>query len=243
MDALEAVGTPELREALLFVRGGAEAVSADDLAELQAVHRNVARRRLDRLVAAGLLVSRFERRTGRTGPGAGRPAKLYSPAPETVGIEFPGRHYEELIGLLVGVLPERLRSTRLRAVGRALAQELVRESPIVPARELRRGVERVCTAVGRLGFQATVAEVDEETAVIVSPTCPLRPLVVERPETAEIDRGMWCGLVEAAVAGVTAADVSCETHHCLDDDASCRILVKVAKAPSRAPTRPRARGT
>src|SRR5581483_4394850 len=97
MDALEAVGTPELREALAFVRGHPAAVTADQLAAATSVHRNVARNRLDRLAEAGLLVTRFERRTGRSGPGAGRPAKVFAPAPETAAIEFPARHYEDLV--------------------------------------------------------------------------------------------------------------------------------------------------
>src|SRR5437763_10483622 len=119
MDALEAVGIPELRQALLFVRGRRRPVSADELAELQSVHRNVARRRLDRLADTGLLVSSFERRTGRTGPGAGRPAKIYSAAPETTAIEFPARHYDDLIALLVEALPETSRPERLSDIGAA----------------------------------------------------------------------------------------------------------------------------
>ena len=89
MDALEAVGDPELRAALRFVRSRRRPVSADELAADQTVHRNVARARLERLAEAGLVVSDFERRSGRTGPGAGRPAKVYGPAPETTAIEFP----------------------------------------------------------------------------------------------------------------------------------------------------------
>src|SRR3954447_20408133 len=82
MDELQAVGVPELRGALRLVRGRRRPVSADELAAAQSVHRNVARRRLDRLFDAGLLVRRQERRSGRTGPGAGRPAHVYAPAPE-----------------------------------------------------------------------------------------------------------------------------------------------------------------
>src|SRR5439155_1649778 len=81
----------------------------------------------------------------------------------------------------------------------------------------------VCAAVGRLGFQAAVTEASAERAVVETPTCPLRPLVVSRPETAEIDRGLWCGLVAAAVKGVSVEDVECEARGCLDGHASCRL--------------------
>jgi predicted ArsR family transcriptional regulator len=63
----------------------------------------VARWRLEKLVEAGLLVIGLERRSGRSGPGAGRPAKTYAPVAETAAIEFPRRRYEALLGLL---LPE-----------------------------------------------------------------------------------------------------------------------------------------
>jgi predicted ArsR family transcriptional regulator len=234
MDALEAVGDPELREALRFVRSRRRSVSADELADDQAVHRNVARARLERLAEAGLLISHFERRTGRTGPGAGRPAKVYSPAPETTAIEFPERNYAELVGLLVDTLPQRGRKRRLRELGIELARPLARRARLMPTSDLRRGADRVCDALGRLGFQASVEEIRDDTVVISTPTCPLRPLVVARPELAEVDRGMWCGLLEAAVEGVHATEVCCETRDCLDDHASCRVVATLAQKRSRS---------
>ncbi len=231
MDELQAVGVPELRNALRFVRGRRRPVSADELAAVQSVHRNVARRRLDRLVDAGLLVRRHERRTGRTGPGAGRPANVYSPAPETSEIEFPERPYHELVGLLVEALPERTRVKRLHDVGRALARGLVEKTGLRPTRDLRRALERVCVAVGALGYHAEVAEVGERHAVIATPTCPLRPLVIARRQVGEVDRAMWSGLIESAVED--AVEVTCTTCDCLDARASCRIVVSLAAGPRR----------
>jgi predicted ArsR family transcriptional regulator len=219
MEALDAVGAPELRDALLYIRSRRGPVCADELAAAQSVHPNVARRRLARLAEAGLLVCRLERRSGRSGPGAGRPARLYSPAPETSAIEFPARPYGELVGLLAAEVPEE----RLRAAGAELAETLLGDA--APEEDLRSGLERVCAAVGRLGFQASLEEVAGDRALIATPTCPLRPLVVTRPETAAIDRGLWCGLVAAAVAGVTIDDVECETRDCLDGHVSCRVVL------------------
>jgi predicted ArsR family transcriptional regulator len=232
LDPLDAVGTPALRDALLYVRGRPDPVPAEELAAFQQVHANVARSRLDRLVEAGLLVSRFERLTGRTGPGAGRPAKIYSPAPETSAVEFPERNYADLVALLVDEIPSRARSGRLREVGVAFSRRLLAKAPIGPMRDVRRGLERMCGALGELGFQAAVEEVDGQRAVLTTPTCPLRPLVVAHPKLAEVDRGMWCGLVEAAVAEARAETVSCETRECLDDHASCRIMVEIRPRPS-----------
>jgi predicted ArsR family transcriptional regulator len=227
VDRLQAVGVPELRSALLFVRGQERAVTVDELAAHQGVHRNVARARLERLTEAGLLHSSFERRSGRAGPGAGRPAKAYRPAPELASIEFPARHYETLVGLLADALPAGQRRARLRQVGVAFGLELARASGLRSTRRVREGLDRVCAAVRSLGFQATLESVTDREAVIATPTCPLRPLVTARPDTALIDQGMWAGLVEAALTGVGAADVSCETTDCPLSHASCRVHVRL----------------
>src|SRR5919201_3634514 len=117
MQGLDAIGDRNLRTTLLFVREQQGAVTADELAAAHRIHRNVARARLERLVQAGLLIPSFERRTGRSGPGAGRPAKTYRVAPELRPIEFPPRSYDRLIALLAEALPERVRADRLHEIG------------------------------------------------------------------------------------------------------------------------------
>jgi predicted ArsR family transcriptional regulator len=233
MDELEAVGEPELRDALLFARAQPRRISADELAAAQQVHRNVARSRLERLVKAGLLVVGFERRTGRSGPGAGRPAKVYAVTPELAAIEFPARRYESLLGLLVDAIPAANKTGELRAVGAAFGRQLADSARLRPARTLQAGFERMCEAVRRLGYQASVAEVTDRGAVILTPTCPLRPLIRTRPDAAEIDRGMWSGLATRALEGATVESVACETRDCLDDHASCRVLIELSAGRSR----------
>jgi predicted ArsR family transcriptional regulator len=231
MDELEAVGDPHLREALLFARAQPRPVTADELAAAQGVHRNVARSRLERLVKAALLAPGYERRTGRSGPGAGRPAKTYAVAPELESIEFPARRYETLLGLLVDAIPADDRAERLRRVGFLFGADLARTARLRPARSLRAGFERMCRAVRSLGYQASVSQLTEDGAVIATPTCPLRPLVRARPEAAEIDRGMWAGLAWQALAGVSVERVECETRDCLVDHASCRVRITLAERP------------
>jgi predicted ArsR family transcriptional regulator len=221
VNVLDVIGDPELRETLLAVRRRPRATSIGEIAEVTGVHRNVARRRLERLVEAGLLTASFERRAGRTGPGAGRPAKVYSPTPDTTAIEFPARGYPELVGLLVDALPAR----RLSAIGVRFGSDLAATAEVAPAPDVRTGLERVCEALGGIGFQAHVGHVGERRAEIVTPTCPLRPLVVANPAVAEVDHALWRGLVAAAIEGVEVEDVACETHDCLDPCSSCRIAV------------------
>ena len=227
MQRLDAIGDSELRETLLFARAQALPVTADEVAAAQRVHRNVARGRLERLAEAGLLIPSFERRTGRAGPGAGRPAKTYRVAPELTAIEFPERHYEQLIGLVVDALPKRARPNRLHEVGVAFGRELAGRAGLRSARTFHTALRRVCAALGGLGYQASVTELSGERAVITTATCPLRPLVRAHPELAELDRGMWAALVERALAGAAVGGIVCDTRNCQRDHQECRVLVSL----------------
>jgi predicted ArsR family transcriptional regulator len=202
MDRLAAVGDPGLRSALAFVRGAEKAVTADELAEHDGVHRNVARSRLERLAGAGLLEASFSR--GRGGPGAGRPAKTYRAAPEMATIEFPAHRYEDLVGLLAEG------RTDLHEVGAAFGRRLAQAAGLREGRDL----DEVCAGLRGLGFQAA-----REDDVIVTPTCPLRPLVAAHPELAALDEGMWTGLV--------GRPASCTVEGCLDPTSPCRVQVLI----------------
>jgi predicted ArsR family transcriptional regulator len=225
LDKLQAIGDPELRATFLYARSQDQPVTADEVAEEKRVHRNVARSRLERLVTAGLLVPGYERRSGRTGPGAGRPAKTYAVAPELQALEFPTGRYERLIGVLLDALPKRDRRRRLGELGVELGEELAGAAGLAPAKTYRAAVERLCTAIRRLGYQASLVELGGAGALIETATCPLRPLVHSRPEIAELDRGMWAGLAARAFAGASVEQFSCETRDCLQDDAPCRVLI------------------
>jgi predicted ArsR family transcriptional regulator len=61
---------------------------------------------LDKLADAGVVAVRFERIGGRTGPGAGRPSKLYRPADDEVGASVPDRNYDLAGSLLAAAVAE-----------------------------------------------------------------------------------------------------------------------------------------
>lgn len=225
---LDVIGDAALRETALFVRGQDRPVTADDVACALAVSRAVARWRLEKLAAAGLVTVAFERRSGRSGPGAGRPAKTYAAAAETAAIEFPARRYEALAGLLIEALPDRGRSEQLVQVGIEFGRQLAAAAKVPTARTTAGALRALSRALGRLGFHAAIESVSDEQAVIVSATCPLRPLVAAEPTARAIDEGMWRGLVEAVGNG--AARAKCSTHDCLDADRPCRIVVTFAGA-------------
>ena len=224
MHRLDALGDRALRDALLFARSQPLPVTADKLAAAQNVHRNVARGRHERLAEVGLLIPAFERRKGRGGPGAGRPAKTYRVAPELTAIEFPERRYEQLIGLIVDALPKRARGKRLDELGAAFGRAMAEEARLTPARTLPAALKCVCAALARLGYQARVADATRDRGVITSATCPLRPLVRARPELSVLDRGMWSGLVAQAFAGAHLGQIRCETDDCCHSDrVDCRV--------------------
>jgi predicted ArsR family transcriptional regulator len=225
VDRLDALGDQALRTTALLIRAAGAPVSADEVADRLDVSRSVARWRLERLVEAGLVTVGFERRTGRSGPGAGRPAKTYAAAPETSAVEFPPRHYEALVGRLVDALPRRGRSRHLDGVGYSFGLELGRAARLRPAATMRASLDRLCRGLGRLGFQAAVESVDASGAVIVSATCPLRPVIVADGDARALDAGMWRGLLAAAAGPAAAASACCSTHDCLDAGAPCRIAV------------------
>ena len=84
-----------------FVVAQPEPVDRDAAAAGAGIGRPLAAFHLDRLAAAGLLEVEYHRRSGRTGPGAGRPAKFYRRARglET-SVSLPPRHYDDLAEIL-----------------------------------------------------------------------------------------------------------------------------------------------
>jgi predicted ArsR family transcriptional regulator len=87
--------TDPIRRALYhFVAYQPGAVSRDQAAVGVDVPRHTAKFHLDKLVDEGLLVTEFKRLTGRTGPGAGRPAKLYRRERTEVNVTLPRRRYD-----------------------------------------------------------------------------------------------------------------------------------------------------
>lgn len=91
-DAVAALADPQRRA--LYRLAAERAVSRDDAADTLGIPRSTAALNLERLVDAGLLAAEYVRRSGRTGPGAGRPAKLYRALATEISATIPERHYE-----------------------------------------------------------------------------------------------------------------------------------------------------
>jgi predicted ArsR family transcriptional regulator len=234
-DRLAAAGDPQLRRILLYARARRDPLTVDEAASALGVHRNVARGRLDRLAEAGFFTVSFERPEGRRGPGAGRPAKVYRVAPELEAVEFPERRLADIIGILVGKLPARGRAGALREAGEDFGRSLAAATQVKASQDVATGLERVCDRLGSLGFQVSLQSLEADTAILTTPTCPLRPLVVRHPDAGAIDRGMWAGLVERGVLGVLAERVTCETPRCRSNAEPCSIRLSLGlQEPDRS---------
>jgi predicted ArsR family transcriptional regulator len=130
--AVAALAEPTRRRVYDFVVRQSDPVSRDDAVAALGLPRATAAFHLDRLVADGLLVAGFARRSGRSGPGAGRPAKLYERAECSVVVSLPERSYDlagELLADAVveaeatGESPSEALGRRARERGRELGEQ------------------------------------------------------------------------------------------------------------------------
>ena len=92
--AIAALADPTRRALYDALRTSDHPLGRDELAEQTGLPRATAAFHLDRLVEVGTLTVGFERHSGRTGPGAGRPAKIYSLSHDELTASLPARQYE-----------------------------------------------------------------------------------------------------------------------------------------------------
>jgi predicted ArsR family transcriptional regulator len=117
-----ALNDPIRRALYLFVADSAESVSREQAAAAVGVQKTLAAFHLDKLADEGLLEFEFKRLTGRTGPGAGRPAKLYRRSARQVEVSLPRREYDLAGALLASAIDAAETS------GRTVRKELERSS-------------------------------------------------------------------------------------------------------------------
>jgi predicted ArsR family transcriptional regulator len=126
--AVSALDDPVRRALLDLVTRSEDPVSRDDAAQVLGLSRRAASFHLDRLAEKGLLTVEFRRLSGRTGPGAGRPSKLYRRLPDEVAVSVPERHYDLAGDLLAAAVDESTRTgERARDALLRLARDLGRE--------------------------------------------------------------------------------------------------------------------
>lgn len=123
VSGVAALAEPIRRELYLYVAAAPEPVSRDAASVGVGVARHTAKFHLDKLVEEGLLDTDFKRLSGRRGPGAGRPTKLYRRSERQVSVALPERRYDLAGQLMAKAIDDSVRdgSSVLDALHRAAA--------------------------------------------------------------------------------------------------------------------------
>ncbi|MCQ4209406.1 helix-turn-helix transcriptional regulator [Streptomyces longispororuber] len=124
IDAIAVLQDPVRRRLYEFVVAQGREVGRNEAAEATGVARTLAAHHLDKLTAAGLLESGSRRLTGRSGPGAGRPAKVYTRTRAERSVSLPGRDYRTAAELLAEAAEEAGLDVGLGAAARRRGESL-----------------------------------------------------------------------------------------------------------------------
>ncbi|MGW5052173.1 helix-turn-helix transcriptional regulator [Actinokineospora sp. NPDC004072] len=197
VSAVAALDEPTRRRLYDFVVRSPDPVGRDEAAEAVGAPRTTVAFHLDRLVGEGLLEVVHERRTGRSGPGAGRPAKLYRRSAKQIAVSLPDRRYELAGHLLAdavaeaetsGESPRAVLARRARALGRDIG-------------ETARADDRdVLGALEAFGFEPRTAGGE-----IVLGNCPFHSLAQQH---TELVCGMNLCLLDGLLDGLSATGLS-----------------------------------
>ena len=164
--------------------GREQAAAALDLA------RHTVNFHLDRLVAEGLLDVEYRRLSGRSGPGAGRPSKLYRRAAREFTVSLPPRRYDLVGDILAAAvsragtgvpLEESLRDAA-REEGLGLGQEVKAHGP--------EPLDTLAAVLATQGYEPRVGD-----GAVVLANCPFDSL-------AHKHTALVCGLNRDFVQGV-----------------------------------------
>ena len=200
-DDIESVGAlvePSRRVLYEHVAAQRSPVSRDQAAEAVGLPLHSVKFHLDRLVEEGLLEVEFRRLSGRQGPGAGRPSKLYRRARAEVSVSLPARQYDLAAAVLAdavervgrdGVALDRAIDAAATDAGRAMAQGSPR--PRGAKGELR----TVADLLARHGYEPSASDDDSELELA---NCPFDRLARDHTD-------LVCGINLALVTGAVDA--------------------------------------
>jgi len=186
-----------------FVSGCTESVGRDEAAAAVGIGRALAVYHLDKLVESGLLTASYRRPPGRSGPGAGRPAKVYARSGGEFTVTVPPREYELAARLLVRAVASD-RSGRSRDALHAAAQQLGAElgRRCWPGGARGEGLQQALeTALSEHGFEPW----QDDGGTVRLRNCPFRRLAELQPDVV---CGMNLALIEGLVAGLRAGGLN-----------------------------------
>ena len=207
--AVASINDPIRRSLFDFVSHSDGPVGRDAAAEALGMTRSTAAFHLDRLVEEGALTVEFKRISGKTGPGSGRPAKLYCRRPGEIVVSIPERHYELVGSVLAAAIGESDRT------GEPVSGVLARVSAET-GREIGKKAGSLQNVLEQTGYDP---QPDGEGGLTLV-NCPFHRLVDNHPDvvcTANL------GLLQGAAEG--ACDC---THDIVFDPGEGHCCVRIA---------------
>lgn len=172
-----------------------EPVSRDRVSDELGIDRSTVAYHLDRLVDQGLLTASFARPSGRTGPGAGRPAKHYQRSEREFAVSVPPRDYR----LAAELFARAAEADTTGTVGRALSQ-----AAADLGRELAASADATAadllTQLARLGFEPF-----HDGDVIRLRNCPFEGLAQQHATlVCDMNLALLAGSIDASRAAYEA---------------------------------------
>lgn len=195
VSAIAALDEPTRRRLYEFVVGHPAPVSRDEAAGAVGAPRATVAFHLDKLVAEGLLEVVHERRNGRSGPGAGRPSKLYRRSPKHITVSLPERRYELAAHLMADALDAS--DEPPRDALRRRAHELGKE--VGTTARVPDGADAHVAVLRELGFEPRS---DNGTLLV---NCPFHSLAQQH---TELVCGMNLSLVDGVLDGLGTTGVT-----------------------------------
>jgi len=190
LTAMTALADPVRRRVYEIVSRSAEPLSRERVAAALGLARSTAAFHLERLADAGLLATEFRRLSGRTGPGSGRPSKVYTRADDEVSLSVPRRHYE-LAGEIMA-----------QAIGHAVDDGTpLRDALREAAAKAGRGLAAASVVAGGSlddALEHAGLEPRTEGDDTVLGTCPFHRLAREHAAVVcDLNHAMLCGMAGA----------------------------------------------
>ncbi|HEY6204034.1 MAG TPA: helix-turn-helix domain-containing protein [Candidatus Limnocylindria bacterium] len=185
---------PVRRALYLYVSRQPEPVGREEAADAAGTTRENAAFHLDKLAQEGLLETSFRRLSKKTGPGAGRPSKLYRRSARQLQVAVPARRYELAAELFAQALEAEGGRDARRSVAAAAREFGASLGAAAHARPGRASVFRKALDVlEEQGFEPS----EMPRGVVRLRNCPFDAL-------ARAHRDLVCGMNLAFMEGVVA---------------------------------------
>jgi predicted ArsR family transcriptional regulator len=197
-----ALADPVRRRLYEFVCSQDQPVSRDQAAHAVGIARHKAKFHLDRLEAEGLLEADYVRLTGRSGPGAGRPAKRYHRGHQEFAVTLPARDYELAGHIMADAIAE---STD---AGTPILQAIKDAAAARGATLVNAAAERPRDAEAALDFAVRILsehgyEPRRTDHTVAMANCPFHALATSHQElVCGLNHFMLSGFVDAAAPGL-----------------------------------------